>query len=41
MFSKVGLSNPEISFKKEENFKEKLPQNLEEYMKLAREKNNN
>ena len=27
--------------KKEDNFKEKLPQNLEEYMKLAREKNNN
>ena len=27
--------------KEEDNFKEKLPQNLEEYMKLAREKNNN
>ena len=31
------LRNP----KEEDNFKEKLPQNLEEYMKLAREKNNN
>ena len=27
--------------KRENNFKEKLPQNLEEYMRLAREKNNN